>query len=279
MRLLAIPALCVAIAMSGTIAYAEKLSETHYNVDIDWLVDLYSDKTWEWENGHAYFAPDGTFQAAVGPDESAEGKWYGVKDGKICFKATWTNEAGSGPAKKCWKHVADDQKRLWQASLDGGFTLKWAPFDYTEQLIPGNIHRSKFMYASGQTQKIKAKRLGDEALIDTYYGNTWKWQDGHAYFANRGVLTAVAGPDSIGEGTWYPDGRGNLCLDATWTGADYGSVRNTRCWLHAKDEGGTIWQTPDDEVPEWSRFDAKDSLVKGDVYRKRFNRVKRSLRQ
>ncbi len=267
------------MTVSGTTVYAEKLPETRYNVDIDWLTELYSDKTWVWDDGHAYFAPDGRFQAAVWPDQSAEGTWYGAKDGKICFNALWTSKAGSGPAKKCWKHVVDDQKQLWQAPLDGWFVLKWASFDYREQLITGNIHESKFNYANGKTEKILAKRLDDQALVDLYYGNTWKWADGHAYFANRGVLTAVARSMSTGEGKWYPDSRGNLCLDAIWTSADYGSVQNKRCWLHAKDEDGNIWQTPSDDLSEWSQFVAKDSLVRGDRYKKRFNKVKRALRQ
>lgn len=274
-----IAAFCVALGLFSAEASAETLSGTIYALQTEWLEQKYSDKTWKWENGHAYFAPDGTFQAAVGRKQSATGKWYGVKGGKICFKAEWTSDAGSGPAKKCWKHVADEDKQIWQAPLEGSFVLKWAPFDPETQLVPGNIYKSRFEYASGARKGIPAKTMAPREVARIYAGKTWKWEDGHAYFGSGGELTALSGRNAIGEGAWSAKGQGHLCINATWKSPDYGDVRKERCWLHAKDETGVIWQTPVDDVRQWSRFAPEEYLINGNPYASRFNRQKRSLSQ
>jgi len=277
MRHLTLPALTLAIAVSGTSLSSETPPAELYKVDAGWLAELYSDKTWNWDDGHIYFAPGGTFEAAAAPAQSGEGAWYATKDGKICFNGRWSSEGASRPAKKCWKHARDRQNRLWQAPMNGWFKMKWSLFDYEEELVPGNINQSKFEFASGKKQVKQFRRLDDQALIELFYANTWKWNDGYAYFANRGVLTAVADPNSIGEGRWYPDGDGKLCIEATWTGPAYKSKKKTECWIHAKDSDGTIFQTPSDNLTEWSRFDPRTNLVKGDRYKERFTKSKRAL--
>ncbi len=269
--------LCVAVGLIAPGVSAKPPSGKIYNLQVDWLVEIYRDKTWAWENGHAYFAPDGTFQAAVGRTESATGTWYGVKGGKICFRAEWTTEAGSGPAKKCWKHVADEEKQLWQAPLDGSFVLKWVPFDPATQLRPGNIFKSRFDYASAPKTEIPVKAMDPQDLARIYAGKTWNWEAGHAYFSSDGAVTAVSGQNSIGEGKWYANQKGHLCINATWKGADFGDVQKERCWLHAKDANGVIWQTEVADVLAWSRFKPEENLIKGNPYASRFNRQKRQL--
>ena len=279
MKLSSIHALLMTIVMLGTATHAEELSAERYNVDNDWLEKLYSDKTWEWENGHAYFAPDGTFQAAIGSNQSGVGTWYSAGKGKICFRAKWTSPDGPGPIKKCWKHAGDDQKRLWQAPLDGGFRLKWELFNNEEQLKPGNVYKSKFDYASADKSKIDGRPLRNDELIKLYYGKTWKWEDGHAFFANRGELRAVSGTNSIGEGIWYPKKKGRLCIDATWAGADFDSVKNKRCWLHLVDDAGNIWQAASEDPTGWVLFEPEKEFLKGDRYGKQFTKLKGRLGQ
>ena len=258
---------------------AKTLSGKVQNLQADWLEQTYRDKTWEWDNGHAYFAPDGSFQAAIGRTQSATGKWYAQKGGKICFQAEWTTEAGSKPAIKCWRHVADRENHLWQAPLDGGFALKWAPFNPATQLRPGNIFKSRFDYASSPKTEIPVKAMDAQALARLYAGKTWKWEDGHAYFGSGGALTAVSGLNSIGEGKWYAKRTGQLCMNAIWKGADFGNVQKERCWLHAKDAKGVIWQAPIAEDLEWSRFKPEEDLIRGNPYAARFDRQKRQLGQ
>lgn len=269
--------LCVAASLFATGLAAKSLSGKIQNLQAGWLEQTYRDKTWEWEDGHAYFAPDGTFQAAIGRTQSATGTWYAAKGGKICFQAEWTTEAGSKPTLKCWRHIADQEKRLWQAPLDGGFSLKWAPFDPATQLLPGNVFKSRFDYASAPKTEIPVKAMDPQALARLFAGKTWMWEDGHAYFGSGGVLTAVSGKNSIGEGKWYAKPKGHLCINAVWKGAGFGDVQNERCWLHAKDANGKIWQTPVGEKQEWSQLDSAKDLVSGNPYGSRFERQKRRL--
>lgn len=272
-------AMILACTMSGTLSSAEKLPSETYVVHDEWLTQFYADQTWDWGNGHAYFGPDGTFQAALSPGQSGEGKWYAKEDGKLCFKGSWSSPLGSGPAKKCWRHVKDKQGRLWQAPLSGWIRLKWSVFDPDTQLTPGNINKSKFEYASGKAPTADIRRLTDQELIDLYYTYTWKWDDGHGHFANRGVFTAVSGANSFGEGMWYPDGDGELCIKARWSGPDFSRVKRKTCWIHVEDADGNILQTPSDDLTAWSIFVPKDSMVKGDLYQEQFIETKAALTQ
>ncbi|MDT8327862.1 MAG: DUF995 domain-containing protein [Roseovarius sp.] len=271
--------LCVAASLFATGLSAKPVSGKIYNLQAGWLEQTYRDKTWDWGNGHGYFAPDGTFQAAIGRTQSATGTWYAAKGGKICFQAQWTTEAGTKPTLKCWRHIADQEKNLWQAPLDGGFSFKWAPFDPATQLLPGNIFKSRFDYASAPKTEIPVKELDAQDVAGIYGGKTWKWEDGHAYFGSGGVLTAVSGQNSIGEGNWYSKQKGRICINAIWKGPGFGDVQKESCWLHAKDANGVIWQTPVAEELEWSRFKPDETLVKGNPYASLFNRQKRNLGQ
>jgi len=279
MKRLAAYTLLFIFAMSGTILAAETVPAQRYEVNSDWLTDFYANQTWDWGNGHAYFAPDGTFQAVLTPGQSGEGKWYVKNKGMLCFKGTWKSPAGSGPAKKCWKHQKDQQGRLYQAPLDGWFRSKWVQFDPETQLTTGNVHKSKFEYASGKIPEIPARPLSDEELINLFYSYTWEWDDGHGYFANRGVFNGVSGPDSIGIGRWYPDGKGSLCIKAKWSGADFRPVKKKSCWMHVMQDDGTILQTPSDDLTAWSVFNPKDSLVRGNIHGERFVETKHLLDQ
>lgn len=279
MKLRFLQTLMLVCAMPGTLSAAEKLPAERYIASPEWVTQFFSDQTWDWGNGHAYFGPDGTFEAALVPGQSGEGKWYVKEDGKLCFKGTWKSPAGTGPAKKCWRHLRDKQGRLWQAPLDGWFKMKWSLFDPEVQLTPGNINKSKFEYASGKVPAIPARRLSDQELIDLYFSYTWEWDDGHGYFANRGVFTGTSGSNSMGEGSWYPDGDGSLCVKAKWSGADFKSVKKETCWMHVMDEDGTILQTPTDDLTSWSIFVPEDNLVRGDKYQDRFIETKRALTQ
>lgn len=267
------------VAMIGSISSAEPPEHNPLPIAQDWLSQAFSNKTWEWDDGHAYFGPDGDFQAVVGRTQSAKGEWYTAPGGKVCFKAEWSSGNTAAPAKKCWKHVADEQKQVWQAPLEGGLWYNFSRFDPRDDLVTGNIYEYRYQYVTGQRPGINAKPLEARAVADTFLGKTWTWKNGHGYFGNDGTFTAIAGDNEIGEGKWYATSQGRLCVDATWTSPEYGSVENKRCWRHAKDEKGTIWQSPTDQNWAWSVFAPRDNLVRGNVYAKRFARQKKRLGQ
>lgn len=265
------------VIFSGSLAWTQASARERLGVSQDWLTETYSNKTWPWENGHAYFAPDGTFEAVVGRSQSAEGEWYTASGGKVCFRAIWKSGASKNPAKKCWKHATDGKSLIWQAPLEGALRPRWSRFDPDEELIPGNVYKYRFEYATGRRESIDANPMDAVKLARMYAGKTWKWEDGHAYFGDGGALTAVAGDTSIGEGKWFATRKGNLCIDATWTGTDYDSVRTKRCWLHAEDAGGTIWQSPTDDIWGWGVFDPRRDLARGNIYASRFARQKQRI--
>lgn len=56
------------------------------------LLKLYSGKTWQWKDGAAYFAPDGSFKAWSTSNHQryeASGAWEVRADGVMCFIAPW----------------------------------------------------------------------------------------------------------------------------------------------------------------------------------------------
>lgn len=271
-------AMTVAAILAGDVAFAGPLPKPSERADGAGIARLFAGKTWEWEDGHAYFAPDGAFQAAIGYEQSGEGKWFATSMGKLCFRGTWRVGKKGRPINKCWQHVVDSQGQLWQAPVSGtGLWADWTPFDAASQLVPGNPHKFDFDVASGRKERLPVRRVGGRQLAEMYQGKTWKWEDGHAYFGDNGEVTAATENDSFGKGRWYTDAQGDLCIKAEWASPDYDGIENKRCWLHARDANGRLWQTPTDDMRAWYVFDPKQNLVEGNPYAPRVNRLRRRL--
>ena len=276
MKINIVLATAIAILLGGNIASANPHPNPYQNADGQEIAQLFAGKTWKWPDGHAYFGHDGTFQAAVGLEESAEGKWVVHSTGKLCFDAVWRTRATSQPTRQCWQHVVDAKGQLWQAPVTGiRMRSGWNIFDPKEQLVEGNIHESRFDVASGKEQGLSLKRIDEREVARMYFGKTWRWDDGHAYFGNNGALTAIAENNSVGEGKWYVTGKGELCIEARWSSPNYDSVDNKRCWAHASDDSARIWQTPTSDMRAWHVFEPGKNLVNGNPYARRFTHLKR----
>jgi len=265
---------------TGSAANAEIIPTPYSTLDGQEVISLYSDKTWPWSKGHAYFGPAGQFQATTGPQDSATGRWYATSNGKLCFAGEWTSGSTSTPSKRCWQHVRDSDGQLWQAPVGGtGQRSNWTRFDSAEMLIDGNPRKHLYMTASGQRERIVATRLAADDLARLYADRTWLWDEGYAYFAPGGGLTAAMGRESYGEGRWFTNAKGHLCINSTWHSPQYAPRSSTRCWLHARDAEGNIHQTDAEDMTAWYRFDPKAKLRHGNPNAQQFAAIKTRLSQ
>jgi cell division septation protein DedD len=70
---------------------------------------LYSGKTWLWDHGAAYLAPNSTFEAWSGADEQArtyaQGRWYATDTGEMCYQAMWYVQNKGTEEKACFSHA------------------------------------------------------------------------------------------------------------------------------------------------------------------------------
>jgi predicted small lipoprotein YifL len=75
---------------------------------------IYADRTWLWENGAGYFdARTNAFSAWSGEDANAsyaQGEWFLLQPGRMCFSATWSAVDGSADARTCFDHRADEER-------------------------------------------------------------------------------------------------------------------------------------------------------------------------
>jgi hypothetical protein len=69
---------------------------------------LYRGKTWMWNDGGGYFAPDGRFQAAMGSDRDTgsfvTGTWQVRRSGRLCFAGAWTVQGKRSYDTSCFAH-------------------------------------------------------------------------------------------------------------------------------------------------------------------------------
>jgi hypothetical protein len=71
------------------------------------LTQLYKGKSWLWDDGASYFAPDHRFVAWSRNGASATyaiGRWSTGKSGQMCFKAVWYSSTGASRASTCFSH-------------------------------------------------------------------------------------------------------------------------------------------------------------------------------
>ncbi|UVF18439.1 DUF995 domain-containing protein [Microvirga terrae] len=115
------------------------------------LTQLYSDRTWIWSEGGGYFAPDGSFYAAVGSDAPssylARGKWHTGANGEMCFQAIWNGQSGKNVERTCFYHKMAQGKILQKR----GDTGSWYVFrgssghrNEFDKILPGDRIKAKF---------------------------------------------------------------------------------------------------------------------------------------
>jgi hypothetical protein len=119
---------------------------------------LYSGKTWMWEGGGGYLAPDGRFEAFINKRGEAptyaEGDWWVTTSGLMCFKATWHLRTSSKQSSKCFGHLVDGNM-IFQREEPQGFWYAFRtettphPQDEFNKLLPGNL-------VSAQVARLRA---------------------------------------------------------------------------------------------------------------------------
>lgn len=69
---------------------------------------MYGGKTWVWDEGAGYFAPDGSFQAWTQDREyglmHATGRWSVEVGGQLCYSARWFYQDTSSTSEDCFAH-------------------------------------------------------------------------------------------------------------------------------------------------------------------------------
>lgn len=275
MKVFTVPAASLAIALMVQPVNADPIPRPSQPADGPYIAQLFHGKTWIWDDGHAYFGSGGEFQAVLGERESGSGRWYATSGGKLCFEGDWRQGKNTFPADQCWRHVTDTDGRLWQTRDE--LSSDWSVFDPETELVPGNPNEADFALARRDLNEVPTTRAQGREIALMFYNKTWAWGAGHAYFGNNGVFNAVTGPDSYGEGRWYTTKSGNLCIDATWTSAEYGSEDKTTCWSHAMDAQGRLWQAESDDLESWNVFLPDEQLAPGNPNASRFESVRLRL--
>lgn len=113
---------------------------------------MYSGKTWVWDTGGGYFAPDGSFQAWTQDSEYglmyAIGRWSVEIGGQLCYTARWYYANKSDPSRDCFAHWESNGSVLQRDEREGG---DWYVHDLSS-LRPGNLVAPKVPQLSAQIQ-------------------------------------------------------------------------------------------------------------------------------
>ncbi|KIC35544.1 DUF995 domain-containing protein [Leisingera sp. ANG-M7] len=119
------------------------------------IMQLYAGKTSNWSRGgHAYWAPDGSFQGVNKTGDAVGiGKWYVTRKGKLCSEADW-HKAVDGvlqvvSSQNCWQFVTAPDGTVWERYL--GEDSNWYRHK-AEKQVNGNSGKRQFRKVS--------KRLG-----------------------------------------------------------------------------------------------------------------------
>ena len=125
LRLLFLTVLLAPNLTSFAEAASKILPKQARNMSPDKVRQIYSEHTWDWDTGGAYFAKDGTFYATSGAGETlstAAGRWLVTPGGRLCFFADWlTKNSVSRNVKTCFNH-AEYKGQYFQAKDMSG---KW----------------------------------------------------------------------------------------------------------------------------------------------------------
>lgn len=123
--LLFLTALATVNLVSFANASAKILPKQARNMNPFKVRQIYSEHTWVWGTGGAYFAKDGTFYATSGKGDAlstAAGRWLVTPGGRLCFFADWSNKTKVFQnVKTCFNH-AEYKRQYFQAKDISG---KW----------------------------------------------------------------------------------------------------------------------------------------------------------
>jgi hypothetical protein len=122
---------------------------------------LYADRTWNWENGAAYFGMDRHLQAwTAGQDSSAvaEGRWLVTDTGKMCMELAWRSKTyKTKPRRTCYSHRVENGNIEQRKDPDGA----WYGFKHAKD-DPADEHRK---FEAGNTKGAQFDET--RKLIDT----------------------------------------------------------------------------------------------------------------
>jgi hypothetical protein len=98
----------VSLMAVGTAAAEDKPPANARPLSAAELLSLYAGKTWVWNTGAGYFAPDRKFLGWSGSGigtNYAYGRWTASDRGTVCMFAWWHDRWAGFPATACFKHV------------------------------------------------------------------------------------------------------------------------------------------------------------------------------
>ncbi len=130
--------------------------------------NIYSDHTWRWDKGGAYFAKDGTFLATTGSGKdrsTAAGRWLVTPGGRLCFRADWSQQTGLyRNVMTCFNHAAYKGHYYQAKGLSGKwYIIKSGTHKITDMLnkiVPGDQVACQFLAAE---KKLKNKLSNSRA--------------------------------------------------------------------------------------------------------------------
>ncbi|MEI9411471.1 DUF995 domain-containing protein [Mesorhizobium salmacidum] len=123
------------------------------------LQRLYTDRTWLWKDGAAYFGKTGRPLRAwtSGQDSAsvAEGRWLATKDGKMCMDLAWRSKSYKGKQQRtCYSHRIKGGNIEQRKDPDGEwYSFKRTPEDRSDEyrkFEPGDTKAAQF----GETRKL-----------------------------------------------------------------------------------------------------------------------------
>jgi hypothetical protein len=87
------------------------------------LLQLYQNRSWQWESGAGYMQEEGRRFTAWVDDANgptwAEGRWVLTDAGRMCMRAVWYSSSAAVPAETCFSHRIDGTT-IYQKSEPAG---------------------------------------------------------------------------------------------------------------------------------------------------------------
>jgi len=132
---------------------------------------IYADRTWQWDDGAAYFrARNQMFTAWLNKGTKAsyaDGRWSVNDQGRLCFRATWYVIGGNSTTSTCFEHRSDD-KAIYQRKLPDG---QWYVFshipaasdDAVQKIQPGDRVSENLRQNKDYVGEHSSKRIGEHS--------------------------------------------------------------------------------------------------------------------
>ena len=135
---------CGQLALSGTARAASeenpKPAEAAVTVPTAYELQLlYSNRTWLWKDGAAYFGqaarPLRAWTSGQDSASVAEGRWLVTKDGKMCMEVAWRTKSYKGkPQRTCYSHRVRGGAIEQRKDPDGAwYSFKRTPEDLSDE--------------------------------------------------------------------------------------------------------------------------------------------------